>query len=133
MAGLIGILCALSRRSIEGGSYTLSVSLNYFNSFLLSLGTQPEAVQKDLRQLHHDLFLRHYNDMSSLVAKTTVSLKKHVPDLFAARHFNTMPANLGGPRVEMMSFVGPAAAFGRTKLFYDVGSCFLGMYGPSWP
>jgi hypothetical protein len=133
MAGIIGILCALNRRHVEGGSYLLSLSLNYHNSFLLSLGVHDKSIQEELREMHADLHLRHYDDMSRLVSNTVASLRKAVPSLFDSRHFTTLPANLRGPEGESMTFVDSAACFQETKLSYDVGSCFLGTYKPEWP
>jgi len=56
-----------------------------------------------------------------------------VPNLFDPRHFKSISASLGGEEGETMAFVGPAATFDKTKLQYDVGSCFLGAYEPEWP
>ncbi|KAI0126980.1 CAIB/BAIF family enzyme [Xylariales sp. AK1849] len=134
LVGLLGIFQALDKRAEDGGNYLVSVSLSQYNSFLLSLGTYPAEIQEQLRKLHPNLKLRHYDDMVRLVGKTLQSLMGAVPQLFNPKHFwNTKSNRLGGLEDEILTFVAPAAAFDTTKLGYDVGTCFLGTYEPSWP
>jgi hypothetical protein len=47
----------------------VSVSLNQFNSWMISLGTYLEPIQEMLRQKNKDLHLRSYDDMMRIVAK----------------------------------------------------------------
>jgi hypothetical protein len=134
LVGLLGIFNALDKRAKSGGNYLLSVSLNQYNSFLLDLGTYPADIQEQLRTLHPNLKLRHYDDMTRLVGKTIQSMVGAVPQLFNPKHFWSMKSNrFGGPEDESLTFVAPAAVFGTTKLSYDVGSCFTGAYEPKWP
>ncbi len=134
LIGLLGICNALDKRAEYGGNYLVSVSLNQYNSFLLSLGTYSAEIQERLRELHSNLKLRHYDDMIRLVGKTMQSMMGAVPQLFNPKHFWSMKSNrLGGPEDETLTFVAPAAVFETTKLGYDVGSCFTGAYEPSWP
>ncbi|OCK86216.1 CAIB/BAIF family enzyme [Lepidopterella palustris CBS 459.81] len=131
--GLLGILSALDKRAESGGNFLVSVSLNQFNSFLLSLGSYSPEIQESLRSQHSNLHLRHYDDMIQLVSKTLRSLFGAVPHLFQPKYFSSMPSNMGAGKDETLTFVGPVATFDTTKLCYDVGSCFLGTYQPVWP
>lgn len=130
--GLIGVMASLLRREKEGGSYLLSVSLNYYNMFLLSLGERPEDVQTHLREQHKHLKLRHFDDMPRLVGKTISSLVAQTPKLFAPQHFQSIKARLGQDD-ETLTFVGPVASFEKTELCYDIGPSFLGADEPYWP
>ena len=135
LVGLIGIMAALLRREREGGSYLLSVALNYYNKFLLSVGEYPQEIQETLKRTYKDLpvmKLRHYDDMPRLVGKTLMSLKMANPQIFKKEYFWSMPARLG-KESEIMTFVGASANFSETTLRYDVGSCFLGEDEPKWP
>ena len=124
---------ALHNRTHHGGSYCVSVSLNQFNQFYISLGTLEPVLQSLLRSQHSQLALRHYDDMISLVGKTIRTLVKSTPRLFNPQHFQVIDARLGGQPGEKMAFVGSAAVFETSKLGYDVGSCFLGADKAEWP
>lgn len=63
IVGCIGIMNALDKRAKKGGNYLVSMSLNYLNSFLISLGTQGPEVQKSLREMWPDMKSRHYDDL----------------------------------------------------------------------
>ena len=130
--GLVGIMAALLQREKQGGSYLLSVALNYYNTFLLSLGQQTQEVQAMLKEQHKDLKLRHFDDMTRLVGKTVMSLYKHAPRLFRPEYFQQIKARLGEDG-ETLRFVGPVANFEKTTLCYDIGPSFLGEDEPRWP
>lgn len=132
LIGIIGIMAALIRRNKEGGSYLISVALNYYNLFLITLGLEPPEVQKELQKRHAALQLRHYDDMHRLVAKTFVSVQKNDPQIFKNEYFQTIEARLG-KKGENMRFVGPAVKFDETRLQYDIGSCFCGEDEARWP
>lgn len=82
LAGLVGILVAFEKRAKEGGNYTVDVSLNQFNQFLLQLGQHTPEVQQSLRELHPNFSPRHYDDMVSLTSKVLQSMYQSVPRLF---------------------------------------------------
>lgn len=131
LIGLIGIMVALVRRQREGGSYLLSVALNYYNHFLLSLGQQESETQSFLRDRHKTLQLRHYDDMLQLAMKTFKSIQRADPQIFNDKYFQTLPARLGKDG-EMMRFVGSPVTFEQTHLQYDIGSCFCGKDQAEW-
>ncbi|KAF2500036.1 CAIB/BAIF family enzyme [Lophium mytilinum] len=133
VTGLIAILHGLNGRATTGGNFLASISLNQFNSHLLSLGTYSPSIQSTLRAQHANLHLRHYDDMINLVSKTLKSLFGAVPQLFNPTYFDSIKSNLGGEKEEMLTHVKSVATFSETKLGYDVGSCFLGQYEAIWP
>jgi hypothetical protein len=90
-------------------------------------------MQEKILAKHPDLHLRSYDDMIRLVSKTMSSTRQAVPSLFDERYFDSIESNFGGEKPDTLTYVGPAAAFEKTKLQYDVGSCFLGAYEPKWP
>jgi crotonobetainyl-CoA:carnitine CoA-transferase CaiB-like acyl-CoA transferase len=70
--GCVGIMNALDRRSREGGNYLVSMSLNQYNSFLLSVGSLPTAVQEVLREKWKHLDFRHHDNMNRILRKVSV-------------------------------------------------------------
>lgn len=49
VAGVTGIMCALMRRAVEGGSYKVDLALNYYNQWLAdSVGEYPEEVWQEV-------------------------------------------------------------------------------------
>lgn len=133
LLGLIGIMAALLRREKEGGSYLLSVALNYYNRFLLSLGEQPEEYQAELKLKYKDLKFRHFDDMTRLVIGTMKSMVTVSPQIFRPQYFSSIKGRLGGEKDEVVTFVGPAAQFEKTQLGYDVGPSFVGEDEARWP
>lgn len=63
IVGCIAIMNALDKRAKKGGNYLVSMSLNYLNSFLISLGTQSPEVQQSLREMWPSMKSRHYDDL----------------------------------------------------------------------
>lgn len=59
---------ALDRRARKGGSYLVSVSLNQYNSFLISLGFHDAAVRDELLAMWDGFKPRHYDDMHRMLA-----------------------------------------------------------------
>ncbi|KAI1336487.1 CAIB/BAIF family enzyme [Xylariaceae sp. FL0016] len=132
IVGCIGIMNALEKRAKVGGNYTVSMSLNSLNSFLISLGIQSADIQKSLRESWPDMECRHYDDLHRQMRVLVKSLPKVAPQLFRPKYFNTMKADLGVTD-EDMTFVGPAAVYETTTLCYDSGSCMRGAHPAEWP
>ncbi|KAF4437161.1 CAIB/BAIF family enzyme [Fusarium austroafricanum] len=135
LAGLIGILSAIHQRSKKGGSYNIDVSLSQFNQFLLGLGKHSAQVQQDLRTLHPNLKVRHYDDMMSLTEKFMRTAYENTPQLFNPRYFDEIQSRFNGlgGQTETLRYVRSAALYDVTELGYDIGSCFLDTYPPEWP
>ncbi|KAI8623161.1 CAIB/BAIF family enzyme [Xylariaceae sp. FL1651] len=132
IVGCIGIMNALDKRAKKGGNYLVSTSLNQFNSFLMSLGTQAPEIQQSLRERWPDMRSRHYDDLHRQMRVLASSLPKVAPELFQLKNFRTMKADLGVPGEDMM-FLGPAVTYDTTKLEYNSGSCMRGTHEPEWP
>lgn len=69
--GCLGIMNALDRRAREGGNYLVSMSLNQYNSFLLSVGPQPDEILEELREKWKDMDFRHYDNMNRILRKVS--------------------------------------------------------------
>ncbi|KAI1761931.1 CoA-transferase family III [Hypoxylon sp. FL1150] len=132
IVGCIAIINALDRRAKKGGNYLVSMSLNYLNSFLISLGTQSPEVQQSLRKMWPNMKSRHYDDLHRQMRILTSGLPNVAPQLSNPRYFMTIKAELGVADEEMV-FVGPAATYDKTRLGYDSGSCLRGMHEAKWP
>ncbi|XXH03300.1 phosphate system positive regulatory protein pho81 [Hypoxylon texense] len=132
IVGCIAIMNALDKRAKKGGNYLVSMSLNYLNSFLISLGTQSPEVQQSLREMWPDMKSRHYDDLHRQMRILTRGLPKVAPQLLNPKYFMTTKADLGVADEEMV-FVGPAATYETTKLGYESGSCLRGMHEAKWP
>ncbi|KAK8062282.1 hypothetical protein PG997_014379 [Apiospora hydei] len=133
IVGCLAIMNALDRRSKKGGNYLVSVSLNQYNSFLISLGFHEAAVRDELRKMWDDEFKpRYYDDMHRMLAIFGRELPKKAPSLFDPKHMMSMKAELG-VEDEIMDFLGPPVSFDVTRLGYDMGSCDKGSCKAEWP
>ncbi|KAI1806118.1 CoA-transferase family III [Daldinia bambusicola] len=132
IVGCIGIMNALDQRAKKGGNYLVSMSLNQFNSFIISLGTQSPEVQQSLRDMWPDLKSRYYDDLHRQARVLIRGLPDKVPQLLHPRYYVSLKADLGKPDEEMV-FVGPAATYETTRLRYDLGSCLRGTHEAKWP
>ncbi|KAI1770653.1 CoA-transferase family III [Hypoxylon cercidicola] len=132
IVGCIAIMNALDRRAKKGGNYLVSMSLNYLNSFLISLGTQSPEVQQSLREMWPGMKSRHYDDLHRQMRVLTSGLPQVAPQLLNPKYFMTIKADLGVTDEEMV-FVGPAATYETTKLGYESGSCLRGTHEAKWP
>ncbi|KAI1152033.1 CoA-transferase family III domain-containing protein [Nemania diffusa] len=133
IVGCIGIMNALDRRNKKGGNYLVSTSLNQLNSFLMALGTQAPEIQQDLRERWPEMLnFRYYDDLHRQMRVLASSLPKVAPELFQAKNFRTMKADLGVPDEDMV-FLGPAVTYDTAVLQYNSGSCMRGTHKPEWP
>ncbi|KAK7912101.1 caib baif family enzyme [Apiospora marii] len=132
IVGCLAIMNALDRRAKKGGNYLVSVSLNQYNSFLLSLGLHDAAVRDELLNMWDGFKPRHYDDMHRMLAIFNRELPKKAPSLFDPKHMMSMEVELG-VEGEVMDFLGPPVAFDVTRLGYDVGSCEKGSSKAEWP
>lgn len=133
LCGAAGIMDALLRRSTEGGSYSVDVSLNQFNLFYISLGLLPDEEQSRLRQDHKDLNLRHYDDMLSGITKVSKSIGSVIPDFFTKKdHYSSAKAKWGIDG-EIVTYAKPAIDYTDYIVDFKTGSCKPGSHAPQWP
>ncbi|KAI5860848.1 CAIB/BAIF family enzyme [Durotheca rogersii] len=132
IVGCVAIMHALDARARRGGNYLVSASLNQLNGFLIALGAQSPAVQRDLRERWPAMRSRHYDDLHRQMRVLSRDLPKVAPQVLRPSYFASAKADLGVPDEEMV-FVGPAATYEKTKLGYDVGSCLRGTHEARWP
>ncbi|XXH04656.1 hypothetical protein Hte_011075 [Hypoxylon texense] len=102
--GCVGTVAALSgiyRRATQGGSWICRTSLTQFDTFLLSLGTYPAAVQDQLRREHDPQFfkLRHYDSVEEISQRALCSVKYLHPYLFADHMMQKAYSEAYGGRV----------------------------------
>lgn len=71
IVGCLGIMNALDRRAREGGNYLVSMSLNQYNSFLLSVGSQNDEIQEELKDKWKDMDFRHFDNMNRILRKVS--------------------------------------------------------------
>ncbi|KAI1879255.1 hypothetical protein JX265_002209 [Neoarthrinium moseri] len=130
--GCLGIMNALDRRTRDGGNYLVSMSLNQYNSFLLSVGSQEPNIQDGLKDKWNDLDFRHYDNMNRILRKLIPAFRSKVPELFVAKNFTKISAEWGKTHEEMEILV-PAVRYEQTRLLYDLGSCEKGLHRAEWP
>lgn len=77
LTGAIAITQALLRRSNEGGSYNVDVSLNQFNNWLIrNVGLHDQQTQASLRALHPTFLPRHDTGFFELCPMVMEATKK---------------------------------------------------------
>ncbi|KAH8203826.1 hypothetical protein TruAng_002003 [Truncatella angustata] len=128
--GCVGIMNALDRRAREGGNYLVSMSLNQYNSFLLSVGSQSPDAQEELREKWKDMDFRHYDNMNRILRKLVPAIPKKVPELYSSTYFETISADWGIG--QEMTILRPAAEYELTKLRYTRGSSEKGVHRAEW-
>lgn len=133
LCGAAGIMDALLRRSIEGGSYSVDVSLNQFNLFYLSLGELPKNVQDRLQEEHKNIGLRHYDDMFSGVGKVSASLSAVVPEVLTTKENYSFAKANWGVEGEIMTYAKPAIEYTESVVQFKMGSSKPGSHNPEWP
>ncbi|EUC42111.1 hypothetical protein COCMIDRAFT_39817 [Bipolaris oryzae ATCC 44560] len=133
--GLIGILTVVDRRANEGGSYTVSISLNQTNQFITSLGKLSTEVQVSLRALYLDFARRRLDEMMALVVKYVQAARVNMPTLSRSEYFDQKGCNFYHPerKLETLRFPTPPAKLDVTAIGYDIGSCLQNVYTPEWP
>lgn len=138
IAGSCAILVALLRRSINGGSYSIDLALNYYNTWLVnSVGTYPSGI-----------FHRAWEECGKPVYQSWHNNGFTVPDVM-----KRLNEGIGGKRLFQGSFwegrkapvplgdenkvircLKPIAEWGGiVKLGYNVGARGNGADGPHWP
>lgn len=134
VAGCTGTLSALLSRAKNGGSYSVDVALNYYNSWLTNTaGTYPEAVWQDVwtRNGHH--VFRHYHNMGYLIPRYLGMLKEtSLETVLNPIFFENREAKSIGKQIRT---VKPILQFpdGRVELEYNVGTRTNGVDKPRWP
>ncbi|ETS84649.1 hypothetical protein PFICI_02674 [Pestalotiopsis fici W106-1] len=130
--GCLGIMNALDRRAREGGNYLVSMSLNQYNSFLLSVGSQPADIQAGLQEKWKDMNFRHYDNMNRILRKLIPAFPEKVPELFSPAYFEKISADWGTPGEEL-TILKPVVKYEKTELKYDYGSTEKGKHPAEWP
>lgn len=96
LVGAIATMQGLMRRSAEGGSYNVEVSLTQFNNwYLRQVGLHSQGTQGSLRKLHPDFQPRHDMDIFELITATIAAMKalgeKDVGHLWDPAKFTSGP------------------------------------------
>jgi hypothetical protein len=131
--GSTAVLHALIRRATEGGSYGVSVALNYYSQWLVNcVGEYPSAVWDELFTRHGSPIYRHYHSMQYTLPRMFAILGKHdsktlfKPDFFENRESKAV----GHTFVQ----VKPIARFkDGVDLGFNVGTRGNGVDAAKWP
>ncbi|WEW55601.1 hypothetical protein PRK78_001032 [Emydomyces testavorans] len=132
ISGICSVLDALIRRAEHGGSYRISLALDYYNNWLVqNVGTYPEVTWNKLRRRYGSPVFRHDDHMLVLISRVMVMLRDNSPTLFDPKYFESRPCpNLG----ISIRTVKPVVRFdGIVKLGFDVGTRGNGVDEPRWP
>ena len=115
LVALASVMAALLRREAKGGSFPLSVALNYYNLFSFSLAEDPAEIEDDLRRTYAaNLQLRHCDHRPRLVGQTLRSLRVHAPQLFRSDYFRA-----ARPRGWVALKARPSRSWGLVAEFPD--------------
>lgn len=131
--GVCGILDALMQRSRNGGSYTVDISLNYYNQWLAnSVGTYPEDVWQEVWKRNGKQVMRHHTPMAIMTPWYIDMLANHSPYLFDEQYFEDREATVAGVHIRT---VKPVLQWtdGVIQPGFQVGARENGADKPEWP
>jgi len=134
VAGLAGILDAITRRGEYGGSYRVDVALNYYSRWLVdSVGTYPPAVWEKLWANNGRRVSRHYHGMMQTLPAYMAMLRENSGEkLFKEAFFVERESKAVG---ETLRFVKPVLRWKEeaVRLEFNVGTRGNGVDAPRWP
>lgn len=137
IAGVVGILDALLRRGHSGGSYSVSIALNYYSSWLTRFcGTYPTPIWNQLWAHHgNPVFQAHHNMMYTLPRMLGL-LQRNSPHLFKQEYFEDRESKALGVKVRtvrpVLRYRG-AEEEETVALGFNVGTRGNGKDKPVWP
>lgn len=132
LVGAAAVCHALFARTQSDTTFDIDVSLTQYNIWYYRLGEHLPEVQQALRDQHADLKLRHYDEMSSLITKTSAAVKKARPDLFEKpEFFERMSGEEWGVAEDIQILTTPFT-LGKSVLTYDVPSGRKGRSEAEW-
>ncbi|KAH7121505.1 putative L-carnitine dehydratase [Dactylonectria macrodidyma] len=133
ISGICGVMDALLRRGLEGGSYQVDLALDYYNNWLVrSVGTYPHEVWKSLWGRFDSPVFSHDDHMLFLLLAYMAMLKKASPSLFGPSFFDTRQAAHLGCSIRT---VKPVLQFpeGLVRPGFQVGTRGNAVDAPRWP
>ena len=136
VSGACAILLALLRRAEHGGSYSIDLSLNYYNTWLArSIGTYPDDVWDKVWAEHGRPVYQHWHNNGYTSVRTLKALREGPGGkrLFQPRFFeeSSAPTALGKKKIRKVK--GIAEWKDVVKLGYDVGTRGNGVDAAKWP
>ncbi|KAL4775824.1 CoA-transferase family III domain-containing protein [Aspergillus nidulans var. acristatus] len=132
LVGAAAVSHALLLRTQSDTTFDIDVSLTQYNIWYYRLGEQTPEIQKALRDQHKDLYLRHYDEMNSLITKTFAAVKQARPDLFQRpEYFDRMSGKEWGID-EDISILTTPFKLEKSVLKYDTPSGRRGRSEARW-
>ncbi|QIX01062.1 hypothetical protein AMS68_006579 [Peltaster fructicola] len=134
-AGITAVMCALIHKAEHGGSVSVDLGLNYYNSWLInSVGMYPNEVWQDVWQRNgRHVYRATDNSMFKQLPLMTETLNKGPGRaIFDPSHFTQYDVkNLG----TAIRFVAPVLRFpdGPVEPGFQVGTRGNGIDKPHWP
>jgi hypothetical protein len=138
ISGSCAVLLALLRRAEHGGSYTIDLALNYYNTWLVnSVGTYPRPVFEKVWSEHGRRVYRHWHNNHFTVQEVMKGIREGEggkrllkPEFWEVRNSGVMR---DGEKVKIRCVKGIADWGGAVKLEYNVGARGNGVDEARWP
>ena len=131
IAGACGVLEALMRRAEEGGSYLVSIALNYYNKWLTDhVGEYGGTVWEDVWARNGRQVFRHYHNMNYTGPHYMKMFREQ--GLFNLDFFETRPSDALGIQLRVPR---PVLQFppDTVEPGFNVGTRGNGVDAPRWP
>lgn len=138
ISGSCAILIALLHRSVHGGSYSIDLALNYYNTWLIrSVGKYPPAVFKRVWEECGKPVYQSWHNNGFTVPDVMKRLKvgEGAKRLFQERFWEERKAPVAmGDEKKVIRCLKPIAQWnGSVELGYNVGARGNGVDAPRWP
>lgn len=113
-------------------THDIDVSLTQYNIWYYRLGQYNEEQRKALLARNEGFYVRHYDEMPTLLTKTLAAVRKSRPDIWKhPEYFNTMSGKEWGLD-EDISILAPPFSLAKSELGYAVPSGSRGRSKPEW-
>ncbi|KAL4803088.1 CoA-transferase family III domain-containing protein [Aspergillus unguis] len=132
LVGAAAVSQALLARTQEDVTFDIDVSLTQYNIWYYRLGEHTPEIQASLRSQHADLKLRHYDEMKSLIGKTSAAVRKVRPELFEKEEYYDRMSGREWGVAEDISILTTPFKLDKSVLKYDVPSGKRGRSAPEW-
>ncbi|KAH6685068.1 CoA-transferase family III domain-containing protein [Plectosphaerella plurivora] len=132
LVGAAAVLDALLQRTKSDVTYDIDISLTQYNIWYYRLGQYNEAQSKEILARNEGFKVRHYDEMMSLLGKTSATIQKARPDLFKHPDYFWRMSGKEWGMEEDIYVLAPAFKFEKSKLEYVVPSGSRGRSKPFW-
>ncbi|KAI9150874.1 Acetyl-coenzyme A transferase nodX [Paramyrothecium foliicola] len=132
LTGAAAVLNALLKRTKTNVTFDIDVSLTQYNIWYYRLGQYTEPQARELLRRNEGFSVRHWDEMSTLLLKTSAAIRKSRPDLFTHPEFFWKMSGKDWGIEEDIHILAPAFKLEKSTLEYTVPSGRKGIHSSAF-